>query len=111
MSSSSNLSACRFTCNRLFRLDSIALQDLEIEPLIAISEHAHPEIHKEIVAYCRVLRINLNVVGQPFTFHKAIRMALSGKGIAMVSSRWSRLTKEGIVFRPLAPPVGFGIKR
>lgn len=29
-------------------------------------------------------------------------MALGGKGIAMVSSGWSQLTKKGIAFRPLA---------
>ena len=88
--------------HRLFHLDSIAPQDLEKEPLIAVSEHALPEVHKEIAAYFEVLRIDLNVIAQPFTFHEAIHMALGGMGIAMVSSGWSQLTKKGIVFRPLA---------
>jgi hypothetical protein len=78
--------------------------------LIAISEHAVPEIHEKIAAYFEVLRINLNVIGQSLTFDEAIHMALGGKGINMVSSGWSHLTKEGIVFCPLAPSVGFGIK-
>jgi hypothetical protein len=51
------------------------------------------------------------VIGQSFTFDEAIRMFSSGKGIAMVTSGRSHLTKKGIVFSPLAPPVGFGIKR
>jgi hypothetical protein len=50
------------------------------------------------------------VIGQSLTFDEAIHMALGGKGINMVSSGWSHLTKEGIVFCPLAPSVGFGIK-
>ncbi|HVB55481.1 MAG TPA: LysR family transcriptional regulator [Candidatus Acidoferrales bacterium] len=97
-----DLMLCIPARHRLFHLDSIAPQDLEREPLIAISEHALPEVHKEILAYFEVLRIDLNVIAQPFTFYEAIHMALGGKGIAMVSNGWSHLTKEGIIFRPLA---------
>lgn len=97
-----DLMLCIPARHRLFHLDSIAPQDLEREPLIAVSEHALPDVHKEIAAYFEVLRIDLNVVAQPFTFHEAIHMALDGKGIAMVSSGWSQLTKKGIAFRPLA---------
>ncbi len=97
-----DLMLCIPAQHRLFHFPSIAPQDLEKEPLIAISEHALPEVHKEVLAYFEVLRINLNVIAQPFTFHEAIHMALGGKGIAMVSSGWSQLTKKGIAFRPLA---------
>jgi LysR family transcriptional regulator, benzoate and cis,cis-muconate-responsive activator of ben and cat genes len=88
--------------HRLFHLDSISPQDLDREPLIGISEHALPEVHKEIHAYFDVLGIELNVVAQPFSFHEAIHMAAEGKGIALVSSGWSHLTRDGIAFRPLA---------
>jgi DNA-binding transcriptional LysR family regulator len=88
--------------HRLFRSHSIAPQDLDREPLIAISEHALPEVFKEIIAYFSVLQIDLNVVAQPFTFYEAIHMALEGKGIAMVSNGWSQLTTKGISFHPLA---------
>lgn len=88
--------------HRLFRAESIAPQDLDREPLITMSEHALPEVYKEIVAYFEVLRIDMNVIAQPFTFYEAIHLALAGKGIAMVSSGWSHLTKEGVAFRPLA---------
>ncbi|MGB8480099.1 MAG: LysR family transcriptional regulator [Acidobacteriaceae bacterium] len=97
-----DLMLCIPAQHRLFHFPSIAPQDLEKEPLIAISEHALPEVHKEIAAYFEILRIDLNVIAQPFTFHEAIHMALGGKGIAMVSSGWSQLTKKGIAFRPLA---------
>ena len=97
-----DLMLCIPARHRLFHLDSIAPQYLDREPLIAVSEHALPEVHKEIAAYFEVLHIDLNVIAQPFTFYEAIHMALGGKGIAMVSSGWSHLTKEGIVFRPLA---------
>jgi DNA-binding transcriptional LysR family regulator len=88
--------------HRLFHFPSIAPQDLEKEPLIAVSEHALPEVSKEIASYFSVLRIDLNVIAQPFSFHEAIHMVIEGKGIAMVSSGWSQLTKKGIAFRPLA---------
>ena len=88
--------------HRLFHFPSIAPQDLEKEPIITISEHALPAVYKEIVAYFEVLRIDLNVIAQPFTFYEAIHMAIGGKGIAMVSSGWSQLSKKGIAFRPLA---------
>ncbi len=88
--------------HRLFHFAAIAPQDLEREPLIAVSEHALPEVYKEIVSYFEVLRIDLNVIAQPFTSYEAIHMVIGGKGIAMVSSGWSQLTKKGIAFRPLA---------
>jgi DNA-binding transcriptional LysR family regulator len=88
--------------HRLFRLASISPQDLDREPLIGVSEHALPEVRKEINAYFEVLGIELNVIAQPFSFHEAIHMASAGKGIAMVSSGWSHLTRDGIAFRPLA---------
>lgn len=97
-----DLMLCIPARHRLFHLDSIVPQDLEKEPLIAVSEHALPEVSKEIAAYFAVLRIDLNVIAQPFSFHEAIHMVIEGKGIAMVSSGWSQLTKKGIVFRPLA---------
>ncbi len=88
--------------HRLFHFPSIAPQDLEKESLIAVSEHALPAVYQEILAYFEVLRIDLNVIAQPFTFYEAIHMTIQGKGIALVSSGWSHLTKKGIVFRPLA---------
>ncbi len=97
-----DLMLCIPARHRLFRADSVAPQDLDREPLIGVSEHALPEVYKEITAYFEVLRIDLNVIAQPFTFYEAIHMALAGKGMAMVSSGWSHLTKEGIAFRPLA---------
>lgn len=97
-----DLMLCIPARHRLFRHDSITPQDLDREPLIGISEHALPEVHKEINAYFEVLGVELNVVAQPFSFYEAIHMAAAGKGVAMVSSGWSHLTQEGIVFRPLA---------
>jgi DNA-binding transcriptional LysR family regulator len=97
-----DLMLCIPAQHRLFRSHSIAPQDLDREPLIAVSEHALPEVFKEIVAYFSVLQIDLNVIAQPFTFYEAIHMALDGKGIAMVSSGWSQLTTRGIAFHPLA---------
>ncbi len=88
--------------HRLFRRDSISPQDLDREPLIGVSEHALPEVRKEINAYFEVLGIELNVIAQPFSFHEAIHMAVAGKGIAIVSSGWSHLTRDGIAFRSLA---------
>lgn len=97
-----DLMLCIPARHRLFRLDPISPQDLDREPLIGVSEHALPEVHKEINAYFEVLGIDLNVIARPFTFYEAIHMAAAGRGIAMVSSGWSRLTKDGIAFRPLA---------
>ena len=97
-----DLMLCIPARHRLFRSHSIAPQDLDREPLIAVSEHALPEVFKEIVAYFEVLQIDLNVIAQPFTFYEAIHMALDGKGIAMVTSGWSQLTTKGIAFHPLA---------
>lgn len=88
--------------HRLFHLKSISPQDLDREALIVISEHALPEVYKEITSYFAVLGIELNIVAKPFSFHEAIHMAAEGKGIAMVSSGWTYLTREGIAFRPLA---------
>lgn len=96
-----DLMLCIPARHRLFRLDLISPQDLDREPLIGVSEHALPEVRKEINAYFEVLGIELNVIAQPFTFYEAIHMAAAGRGIAMVSSGWSHLTKDGIAFRPL----------
>ena len=97
-----DLMLCIPARHRLFRFDSISPQDIDREPLIGVSEYALPDVHKEITAYFEVLGIELNVIAQPFSFHEAIHMALAGRGVAMVSSGWSHLTKDGIVFRPLA---------
>jgi DNA-binding transcriptional LysR family regulator len=97
-----DLMLCIPARHRLFRFDSISPQDIDREPLIGVSEHALPDVHKEIAAYFEVLGIELNVIAQPFSFHEAIHMALAGRGIAMVSSGWSHLTRDGIAFRPLA---------
>lgn len=97
-----DLMLCVPARHRLFHYPYIAPHDLDREPLIVVSEHALPEVYKEIVAYLSVLQIDLNVVARPFTFYEAIHMTLEGKGIAMVSSGWSRLTMKGIAFHPLA---------
>jgi DNA-binding transcriptional LysR family regulator len=97
-----DLMLCIPTRHRLFHLGSISPQDLDREPLIGVSEHSLPEVHREINTYFEVLGINLNVIAQPFSFYEAIHMAAEGRGLAMVSSGWSHLTRDGIVFRPLA---------
>ncbi len=96
-----DLMLCIPARHRLFRLDLISPQDLDREPLIGLSEHALPDVNKEITAYFEVLGIDLNVIAQPFSFYEAIHLAAEGKGIAMVSSGWSHMTKNGVVFRPL----------
>lgn len=88
--------------HRLYRLDSISPRDLDREPLISVSEHALPDVNQEITAYFGVLGIDLNVIARPFSFYEAIHMAAEGRGIAMVSSGWSHMTKNGVAFRPLA---------
>lgn len=93
---------CISARHRLFRHDSITPQDLDRETLIGVSKYALPEVHKEIHAYFEVPGIELNVIAEPFTFYEAIHMAAVDRGIAMVSSGWSHLTQDGIVFRPLA---------
>ncbi len=66
-----DLMLCIPARHRLFRLDSISPQDLDREPLIGVSEHALPEVHKEINAYFEVLGIDLNVVAlAPLLFMK-----------------------------------------
>lgn len=70
--------------------------------MTGVSEHALPEVQKEIAAYFEALGIELNVIAEPFTFYEAIHMAAAGRGIATVSSGWSHLTKDGIAFRPLS---------
>ncbi|MGC8551119.1 MAG: LysR family substrate-binding domain-containing protein, partial [Acidobacteriaceae bacterium] len=97
-----DLMLCIPARHRLFRYDLISPQDLDREPLIGVSEHALPEVHKEINAYFELLGIELNVIARPFTFYEAIHMTAAGRGIAMVSRGWSHLTKAGIAFRPLA---------
>ncbi|WP_158751735.1 LysR family transcriptional regulator [Acidobacterium sp. S8] len=97
-----DLMLCIPARHRLFRLNLISPQDLDREPLIGVSEHALPEVHREITTYFEVLGIDLNVIAQPFTFYEAIHMVAAGRGLAMVSSGWSHLTKDGIAFRPLA---------
>ncbi len=97
-----DLMLCIPARHRLFRFDLVSPQDLDREPLIGVSELALPEFHKEIGAYFEILGVELNVIAQPFTFHEAIHMAAADRGIAVVSSGWSHLTKDGIAFRPLA---------
>lgn len=60
-----DLMLCIPVRHRLFRLDLISPQDLDGEPLIDVSEHALPEVHKEIISYFEVLGINLNIVAHP----------------------------------------------
>lgn len=96
-----DLMLCIPARHRLFRLDLISPQGLDREPLIGVSEHALPEVHKETISYFEILGIDLNIVARPFTFYETIHMAAAGRGIAMVSSGWSHLTKDGIAFRPL----------
>lgn len=60
-----DLMRCIPVRHRLFHLELISPQDLDREPLIGVSEHALPEVHKEITAYFEVLGIDLNVVAQP----------------------------------------------
>jgi len=97
-----DLMLCIPARHRLFRYNSISPQDLDREPLIGVSEHALPDVNQEITAYFEVLGIDLNVIARPFSFYEAIHLAAEGKGIAMVSSGWSHMTKNGVAFRSLA---------
>lgn len=104
-----DLMLCIPAQHRLFHFPSIAPQDLEKEPLITVSEHALPEVYKEIVAYFSVLQIDLNVIAQPFTFHEAIHKSVlfyehqqPGDQSSVAASLWQRRTRCKVVHR-LAP--------
>ncbi len=74
------------------------------EPCISFPRRLAPGFHDTLMSHCRRLGVTLNVVMEAEHFHAQQNLVALGFGLSLQPASIQVIRREGLVYRPLAPP-------
>jgi DNA-binding transcriptional LysR family regulator len=95
------LIACLPPGHRLATKHSIAPEDLENEPIIAVARRALPGRHEDIIRHFEIQGIALNIVTDAYLPKEALWLVGRGVGVAFMT-RASASSRSDLVIRPFS---------
>ncbi len=89
----------------LAREETIEFADLAEEPYIIVDRKVAVTMHDHIIYLCRQAGFSPNVVQQVDHVQFMLSLIASNVGLSLLPRRVMMLPRQGVAFRPLAPPV------
>jgi DNA-binding transcriptional LysR family regulator len=89
------LAACR----------AISWRALAAEPCINFPRRAAPGFFDTLMSHCRRVGVTLNVVMEADHLHTQQNLVALGFGVSLQPASSELIRREGLVYRPLAPPI------
>jgi DNA-binding transcriptional LysR family regulator len=84
---------------------SVKLVDLATQFFIGMSALAHPGAREWLLETCRLAGFTAKILQEADTEPTALKFVADGLGMARLPEQITELPHEGVVFRPLAPPL------
>lgn len=89
----------------LAKKTKVKLSGLAAQFLIGMSPRTHPGEREWLVNTCRTAGFAVRILQDAETETAAIRFVADGLGVALLPEQITNLPHEGVVFRPLSPPL------
>ncbi|HEY3411660.1 MAG TPA: LysR substrate-binding domain-containing protein [Armatimonadota bacterium] len=89
----------------LARQDSVSLAEIASQPIILFPHRRDSRYAEFILELCTQSGVPPRVVQETGELQTAVSLVAAGIGIALVPAAARNLHREGVVYRPLAPPV------
>lgn len=89
----------------LARKSKVKLSDLALQFFVGMSAQTHPGEREWLLETCQRAGFAARILQEADTEPTAIRFVTDGFGIALMPEQISNQPHEGVVFRPLSPPL------
>jgi DNA-binding transcriptional LysR family regulator len=96
------LMVCLPAGHRLVAKSTIQPEDLEEEPVVAVSRKALPGRHQEIVTHFESLGVSLKFVTDTFSIKEALWLVSQGTGIALMTRSSASSHRYDVAIRPFS---------
>jgi DNA-binding transcriptional LysR family regulator len=89
----------------LVKKSKLRLTDLAQEFFISKSANTHPGVREWLLETCKAAGFTAGILQEADTEPSAIKFVADGLGVALMPEQVAELPHEGVVFRPLTPPL------
>lgn len=91
-------------CHKLASLSAVPMEALAGEPYIIMARSIAPSVHDFIITQCLLAGFSPNIIQEVDHVQFNLSLVSSGIGVSLLAERVQRLPREGVVYRPVAPP-------
>ena len=91
--------------NPLAKKPKVKIAGLALQFFIGMSAKTHPGAREWLIATCQSAGFAVRILQEAEDEPTAIRFVADGLGVAFLPEEVTRLPHEGVVFRPLSPPL------
>ncbi len=98
--------------HRLAGRDAVSLRELAGEPFVFYPRHRGPGLYDRMIGFCREAGFSPDVVQEAAQEHTVVGLVASGIGVALVFDCLRKLSRSGVVYRPITDvdtTVGLGL--
>ncbi len=90
--------------HRLAKRRMIALEELAEEPFLLIPRYFAPGFYEQLMDHCRRAGFSPKTVQEARSAPTIVNLIAGGMGVSIVPASIRSLQREGVVYRPIAPP-------
>jgi DNA-binding transcriptional LysR family regulator len=90
--------------HRLGEQDSIAMADLEGEPVVIFPRQIAPQVYDTVLTLCREAGFSLKIAMEAHPAQSIIALVATRIGIGFIASQTQRLPRSGVTYRPIRGP-------
>jgi DNA-binding transcriptional LysR family regulator len=90
--------------HRLAEQASVALADLDGEPVVIFPREIAPQLYDTVIMMCQEAGFTLKIAMEAFPAQSIIALVASGVGLGFIASETQRLARAGVVYRPISEP-------
>ena len=90
--------------HRLTGRASVALADLDGEPVVIFPRQIAPQIYDTVLTLCQQAGFHLKIAMEAFPAQSIIALVASGVGLGFIASENQRLARAGVTYRPITRP-------
>ncbi|MEV6898567.1 LysR family transcriptional regulator [Amycolatopsis sp. NPDC051372] len=92
--------------------ESLELGDLEGEQVVIFPRQIAPQLYDTVLLLCREAGFSLKIAMEAHPAQSIIALVAAGLGLGFIASETQRLTRAGVVYRPIRgprPQLGIGV--
>ncbi|HVV18848.1 MAG TPA: LysR family transcriptional regulator [Pseudonocardiaceae bacterium] len=90
--------------HRLSRQESVALADLDGEPVVIFPRQIAPRIYDTVLTLCQEAGFSLRIEMEAHPAQSIIALVAAGVGLGFIASETQRVARRGVTYRPIEGP-------
>lgn len=90
--------------HRLAKRKVVALGELAEEPFLQVPSYYAPGFHEQLMRHCHAAGFSPKTIQEARSAPTIVNLVAGGMGISILPASLQSLQREGVVYRPIAPP-------